>query len=518
VQVEPGEKIAIDWTFAAIKNYNLDKAKAVFTCNKATTKEIVILAIVPSTAVSQVSHCLVQARLKRKNFQPSVLYHDTCPNNDSFWKALLGLELVTRLGLFHLLHRIVETLDPKCEGYWKCLVQLKKSVYSYKTEPMDALMKSMAEGTFSRTGRQWGAKEIDDLRHSKAWKSVCDPFLQKEILGGNEMIHNLQLWIETWKSYSDATGRPVFSRNTEKSTREQFNKVSYASDPPNMEMYKEIPPGPMSTHNLPKWQSLRAESALEKFHEFLAHLANTGTNKDLADTLTLGGTAKNNVKCRWKHHVNQKKLDGADIKIPGNFEDEPPFWDHSLLASINAEATRHGLASLFDFVAPIEEDNGEEFLSEYFTSQMDRNETVGQDNRTSFCKCSTCERYEPLPRSAEQFGVSVMPEQQTEVGVQDEQIVVPPQQYIAEIVAPAPILAQPSNPPVPLAIRDPRVIAWCASKYPVCSSSFPFYCDDKYKKLYKICSGERALGRHKHSPFCAVKTRVFSPYWWLKQD
>jgi hypothetical protein len=128
VQVAPGENIAIDRTFAAIMNYNLDKVKAVFTCNKVTTKEIVILAIVPSTAVSQVSHCLVQARLKRKNLLPSVLYHDTCPNNDSFWKALLGLELLTRLGLFHLLHRIVEALDKKCEGYWKCLVQLNKIV------------------------------------------------------------------------------------------------------------------------------------------------------------------------------------------------------------------------------------------------------------------------------------------------------------------------------------------------------------------------------------------------------
>jgi hypothetical protein len=90
---------------------------------------------------------------------------------------------------------------------------------------MDALMKSMAEGTFFCAGRQWGAKEIDDLRHSKAWKSVCDPFLHKEILGGNEMMHNLQLWIETWKSHSDATGHPVFSQKTEKSTREQFNKA-----------------------------------------------------------------------------------------------------------------------------------------------------------------------------------------------------------------------------------------------------------------------------------------------------
>ena len=51
-------------------------------------------------------------------------------------------------------------------------------------------------------------------------------------------------------------------------------------------------------HQLPKWQSNRPESGLEKFTEFLAHLANTGSGKELADSLSVGGTADHNVKAR----------------------------------------------------------------------------------------------------------------------------------------------------------------------------------------------------------------------------
>jgi hypothetical protein len=125
---------------------------------------------------------------------------------------------------------------------------------------------------------------------------------------GGEIIQNLELWIAKWQNYSDVTDRPVFTKKSEKATREQFNKVRHASDdPPNMEMHKEIPPGPMSTHYLPKWQSLHAESDLEKLHDIFTHLANTGMNKDLASTLTLGGTAQNNVNCRWKAQINKTK-------------------------------------------------------------------------------------------------------------------------------------------------------------------------------------------------------------------
>jgi hypothetical protein len=54
-------KVAFDWTFQSVKNYkNVPGAKAIFTGNKGSTNEIVTLAMVPTTAASQISHLLQQ--------------------------------------------------------------------------------------------------------------------------------------------------------------------------------------------------------------------------------------------------------------------------------------------------------------------------------------------------------------------------------------------------------------------------------------------------------------------------
>jgi hypothetical protein len=97
-----------------------------FTVNIGRTKEVFALALVASTSVSQVSHMLVEILQKRSKFSPSLLYHDTCPHNQDFWRLLFGANVNVRLGLFHLLHQIVDTLDSKCELYWKGLVSLKE--------------------------------------------------------------------------------------------------------------------------------------------------------------------------------------------------------------------------------------------------------------------------------------------------------------------------------------------------------------------------------------------------------
>jgi hypothetical protein len=115
VNVSQDDKVAFDWTFQTIKNYNLPGANAVFTGNKGTTKEIITLAIVPTTAASQTSHLLLQSRENRFEFKPTELCADTCPHNERFWKAAFGTYLETKLGLFHPLHRTMDTLDLKSE-------------------------------------------------------------------------------------------------------------------------------------------------------------------------------------------------------------------------------------------------------------------------------------------------------------------------------------------------------------------------------------------------------------------
>jgi hypothetical protein len=227
VQIREGDAIAIDWTFQVVKNYNLPGAKAMFTANVGRTKEAFALALVTNTSVSQVSHMLVEIIQKREtHFKPSVLCHDTCPHNQDFWRLLFGANLEVRLlGLFHLLHRIIDTLDAKCELYWKGLVSLKKAVHRCDNNDLSGLLTCLREGSFSRDGKRHSATDIDNLRHSKRWKERCNQFLRKVILPGPIIADAIERWIVEFSQKEDSQGRPLFTRSTEKVAKEQTTKV-----------------------------------------------------------------------------------------------------------------------------------------------------------------------------------------------------------------------------------------------------------------------------------------------------
>jgi hypothetical protein len=339
------------------------------------------------------SHLLLQSKEKRKEFKPAVLRTDTCPHNEAFWKSMFGDHLATKLGLFHLIHRIMDTIDSRCELYWKCVVKLRNAIYSEKLIDEEGLLKALKDGSFSQTGKRLSDSEIRDLRHSKRWKQRYSEFLRKEILPGSTQRHRLQNWIDEFRDECDQSGKAIFARNTEKVATEQLKKVHHSSDVPGMDMCQEIPPGPRSTHGLSKWKSDRPESALEKFHELLAHYGNLGTNKKLADILTLGGTTEFNCKMRWKFGINKKLLAGESVDIPGSFVDLPRFYDHSYLHYLNDYARKCGLPPMFEDVHPVGKNNGEVFLSKYLEEQMARNKVTGKGKKDSICRCPTCTTY-----------------------------------------------------------------------------------------------------------------------------
>ena len=129
VQVGEKDLSAIDWTDAVARNFILPGVKAAFDMNKGSTKETVTLGLVKSVSVSEISHMITQCIRRRTKFKPRILYSDTAPHNTTFWKRLFGPQLLVRLGLFHLLHRITDTLDSKCGAYWSALVSLKACFY-----------------------------------------------------------------------------------------------------------------------------------------------------------------------------------------------------------------------------------------------------------------------------------------------------------------------------------------------------------------------------------------------------
>ena len=110
---------------------------------------------------------------------------------------------------------------------------------------------------------------------SKKWKQRFGAYLRKEIFQGAVIRQRLSEWLANWTDVRDSFGRAVLLPAAKKVTEDQASKVERVSDPPGIDMYTRVPAGPRSPHGLPTWSSDRAESKLEKAHEYLAHCANT---------------------------------------------------------------------------------------------------------------------------------------------------------------------------------------------------------------------------------------------------
>ena len=375
--------VAIDWTFQVVKNYILPGSKACFTMN-TSTGEIAALGIVKNTSVDQISHMVEQMVRNRPAFHPKVIYTDTWPHNNSFWKGMFGISLVGRLGLFHLMKRITDTLNTACELYWETLAGLKSALYRYNENDEENLLLALKDGSLSQTNVGLSNEQIQSLKLSKRWKQRYDRYLRKVLLAPETIKTKLDLWVKDNKNKLDSNGRSVLSSATEKIVAEQMKKVQYIQDVPGIDVYKLVNPGPRSKHKLPQYLSCRPESSLEKFHEKLAHFGNTGMSAGLADCLTLRGTAEHNLVIRHKLSFKQQRI------IPAYLEDTPFFLNHHHLSYLNQMAEKKGLQPVFPMVKKLGDNAGEKFLSEYFFAQEERNRTHGSDPLTKKCLCTLC--------------------------------------------------------------------------------------------------------------------------------
>jgi hypothetical protein len=267
---------------------------------------------------------------------------DTIPKGESFWKGLYGKDVDCQLGLFHFMHRIVDTLDPHSGIYWSCLVDLKDAVYTYDISDLRLLKSALMEGTLSRDGTKYTDDEIEEMRRTKFWKQRYNKYLKKIFHSAAEINSKLQEWIHNWEGKS-------------------------------------------------QWLSNRPESALEKFHEVLAHFCNVGCRASLADALLQRGWAEHNVVARYKTSCNQKRQQDIHLPHPKYLDKSPSmFLDHSLLHHINQESQKLGLGNVFDDYRVPTVDNGEVFLSKYLACQVARNEQESEDPLSKQCSCSDC--------------------------------------------------------------------------------------------------------------------------------
>ena len=183
--------------------------------NVGRTREIIGVWAVPSTKLSDVSHAITQAA-KERTLEPAVITTDTIPRGIDFWESTFGKQLKCRLGLFHHIHRIVDTLDSKCELYWPCLVEITDAIYKYNDGDWSKLVKALNDGTLDREGKKHHEDEIVEMRLSKI------KYRRKDFHTVSCNKVKLTEWIGDWEHKEDNSGRKVFSYKTANATRDQF--------------------------------------------------------------------------------------------------------------------------------------------------------------------------------------------------------------------------------------------------------------------------------------------------------
>ena len=385
--------VVIDWTFQALKTYRglgTQGGKCMFTMKVVGDrgKRTAGVAVVPNTSAASISHFMINMITKREGLkkQVSLIFTDEWPSASAFWKDIFGHHIVGRLGLFHAIKRITDTVErgEDWEFFNGLLYDLRLCFYGYDSDDMGNVVAALRAGTMTRDKHQYSAKEIDVFKKTPEWNRRFSSHIRKNIYNGPLISQKLEEFRLKYQNLRDDNGKQRFTKATSKAIDDLLGKVHHVGDlPDKFSPYRVISAGSNSTHGLPKYESLRPESALEKFHHILAHFGNIGMSRDLADTILLRGIAEDNV--RIEHQQRPKNPD-----VPSRFEDEPEYFDQSELKWLNSLGEQKGYLEIFKNACEPPLDNGEVFLSEYLVQEMKRKKKGSINTKSNKCNCVQC--------------------------------------------------------------------------------------------------------------------------------
>ena len=257
----------------------------------------------------------------------------------------------------------------------------------------------------SMNGRVHQPDEISDLQKSKKWMDRHGQFIKKvPVPAALSKMRLREWWCKHKVTATDGEppgqgetdkGRTLFMAGARQAVCALMENVKYLPEIVG-DCYRKIEASAKSKHGLARCVSEKGESSLEKFHHLLAHFANMGMRRTLADSLNLRGTARYNLKL-W-HKLFLDKSCSQEV-VPSHFQDEPCFLSHLKLKEINRRAFKHGAKfPRHKNLRHCPEDNGEEFLSEYLLSQRKRRAQYPQHPTNSRCQCPKCAANpKPLP-------------------------------------------------------------------------------------------------------------------------
>jgi hypothetical protein len=403
--VECHVALTTDHHFAAMANYNKRTLQAgpngCFWTTMTETGEVPCIAMVPSTATSDIAHAAQQLS-QRRNFQPLGLWQDTYPNKFGFWK-LLWPGILGHLGLYHWLQRLSKTLRQRHPDYHKALRALSDCAYYFHPDDENSVVEALCSGTMNQGGPMSDAA-IVSLKRDGTFRKRYAQFMRKIFYKASRIKLNLTEWYANFKAKaskdsilpaggvrSEIDGTSLFTPET--MTAYQAALVSCDDLPDKIPFDKvyhsqNAPAG--AKHGLPIFRAQRGESNLESMHSLFPHFANSGMKPSVADMLSSLGTTRFNSQAREKMRVGS--MTAAEMQeMPAHQRGIPLHYNHSSLHHINDLAAEAGSPSPpFADVRSLPRDNGERFFSEYLTQQLERNEKYEAHPVNDLCQCPHC--------------------------------------------------------------------------------------------------------------------------------
>jgi hypothetical protein len=157
---------------------------------------------------------------------------------------------------FHLMHRIVDTLNAHSMVYWKVLVKLKTCFYTHREDDLSALIWCMMDGTFyrDRTKLSWVYSDQRDSTLQEMEERIwCLPPKSSQV-GTICQFFALQVDWQLQEPSRRCRTPSIHQYKDIEAVKNQLEKVEYAKDPNVVDMYIEIPAGKASSQGLSKWQ------------------------------------------------------------------------------------------------------------------------------------------------------------------------------------------------------------------------------------------------------------------------
>jgi hypothetical protein len=395
---------AQDHTMEVTKNYRATMgARAVWDV-AIETGEIACAVLVGKTSVKDFAHA-AEAMIRRPNFNPVVMYSDTWPNKDSFWKLFFGDDFEGRLGLFHYEQRIIKTLRQGHIDYHKAIKDLCNSVYSWESKSFNKLLAALSSGTLGNGGKPMSNQQIQKMMcTSGEFRKKYAKYLMKCIREPEIIRQMLTEWFNQYKMVSSDpfeeagsgrvdphTKKLLFTPETRGAVLEQKKNAGVIQDKLSLcDMYREVRPTKATKHGLSEYISLRCESKLERFHADLANFANGGMRMSLCDNINLMGTARYNVRIRHKFRIAEQDP-SINKNIGSHWLNQPETYNHCELEYIQKLSKEAGLPEVpFKYARPLPDDNGERFFGLYWVQEIARRKKYKESNLNDRCWCPSC--------------------------------------------------------------------------------------------------------------------------------